>query len=932
MGEYKISDNSAYKGDIESDFSFRKYWPWVAVSVLVLLVASGSLLAYSLLKNSPSTICEAGTYNKTLNACIYPIALLEPEVQVVCPENYTYNENNQFCEFEPKFLAACPQGAYNSTENICQIYPTLNYICPQGIYNSSTELCDLPQGSSYICELGELIEIDGARYCAMSPAASSCGDGYCREKDGENSENCPEDCGSNDQDLELLDIPYSIFPLHIHPENANEDMYNKLSDLIDLADSYNVKLNLGFQPQWVDMILADPIKTQAVREWQTNGHEIAIEHHGPNHCGWNGYSNLPEETATAIFRQSCGDRYPRYLIYDSENPVSWYGQNDNPYQGTFDDAYERYNQLAEKTVKSGVASMREVDMVFDYDLDALPKDPPYIDVRTSRAIVNKFNGRTTYRLNVRTGYVGSGWQEALAQCLDGASEDVCGFQAHLADYVFDDFAAAKNIWSYFYNIDQDGIKRTTASDIIENYMIPNGRIIEERCGNTVCDDDEYYSNSCPQDCNNQQCNSRNSMEYPGGSIYVSEDSYSDLLVCEVGNPHEIYLLGNSAPSSEEISIEISPDQPLSGYLLGTARPKSDIVVRNDLSEGFIIESLKAKVIYDDNQEIIWEYSGGELYNKLDTEGYLIEILTIGSSSKGGEQIRTLYMSIGAEQENFEIFPPFTTSSYPATDTIGWSKKHILPAGSVAVIAFPIEEILGAEELNVMEISLSGKTDSGENMTINDTAIPFLYESSQSYSLPVEGVWKIMQGRGTTHLANHHRRGIYPYIENGEIIIPSGRYFDVDYNKDDVAGNDMTSGQPIYASIDGTVVEVVRDEHQAHIRTYNSITEEYVHYAHMTTESVIFNEGDYVSQGQLLGELYDWDEYNGEMFPHLHFEVTLAGSQGYGPQGKGVPVVYHNICVKEIGRDAWHFVESGVLDSGFYFKNADGPGGESCLED
>jgi hypothetical protein len=73
-----------------------------------------------------------------------------------------------------------------------------------------------------------------------------------------------------------------------------EHYWPKLVDLVELADEYDVKLTLMFNPQWATYILADETKLELVRSWEANGHEIAAHHHGPSYGNsWDGYTNEP---------------------------------------------------------------------------------------------------------------------------------------------------------------------------------------------------------------------------------------------------------------------------------------------------------------------------------------------------------------------------------------------------------------------------------------------------------------------------------------------------------------------------------------------------------------------------------------------------------------------------------------------------------------
>lgn len=315
------------------------------------------------------------------------------------------------------------------------------------------------------------------------------------------------------------DLPYVFFNLHIHPENANKQDFDILENLINLADSYNTKLTLGFHIQFIDMILADPIKTQKAKDWQANGHEIAIEHHGPNHGGWDGYSDLPENISTNIFK-----------TFFPGNPIIY------PYTGSYEEAYNRYNQLAyPNIVRSGITTLKsDMSIGHLYDIDSL-KAAPWADGRTSKVVVNNFNNHLTYRINARSGYLGDDWKINVAECDQATSDEVCGFIAHLSDYAEDRFETAKEVWGYYSEKDPEGKKRKTASWIMENHIIPNDLIIHERCGNTICDDEEFETKSCLSDCS--ACDKTRFGDY-WANIHEGQT-----FNCDVGDSSKIYQMG-----------------------------------------------------------------------------------------------------------------------------------------------------------------------------------------------------------------------------------------------------------------------------------------------------------------------------------------------------------------------------------------------------
>ena len=72
---------------------------------------------------------------------------------------------------------------------------------------------------------------------------------------------------------------------------------------------------------------------------------------------------------------------------------------------------------------------------------------------------------------------------------------------------------------------------------MENHVIPNDLIIHERCGNTICDGEEFETGSCLSDC--KSCNKARFGDY---WINIHEGATYN---CDVGDSHKIYLMGKN---------------------------------------------------------------------------------------------------------------------------------------------------------------------------------------------------------------------------------------------------------------------------------------------------------------------------------------------------------------------------------------------------
>jgi hypothetical protein len=97
--------------------------------------------------------------------------------------------------------------------------------------------------------------------------------------------------------LAAAQTPETFFTVHCEPNDSH--MFDRLVQLVNLANRQQVPLTIEFTPQWVDSILRVPSRLQLVRAWQQQGHEIGAHHHGVYHPYWDRYTNYPTSTITA---------------------------------------------------------------------------------------------------------------------------------------------------------------------------------------------------------------------------------------------------------------------------------------------------------------------------------------------------------------------------------------------------------------------------------------------------------------------------------------------------------------------------------------------------------------------------------------------------------------------------------------------------------
>ena len=175
-----------------------------------------------------------------------------------------------------------------------------------------------------------------------------------------------------------------------------EKTWPTLVELIKLADKYDFKLTLEFNPQWAFYILADESRLKLLRNWEQNNHEIALHHHGPSHEDWNGYSNIeakkkdPRYIGTISEMMSIMEQlsvsgkilsggitnentdWPKGIIYDTDGGELKTDLLSKPKNITFNNfpvLQLRYRQYA--TISSKSASLVEIKESYSNNEDAI---------------------------------------------------------------------------------------------------------------------------------------------------------------------------------------------------------------------------------------------------------------------------------------------------------------------------------------------------------------------------------------------------------------------------------------------------------------------------------------------------------------------------------------------------------------------------------
>lgn len=139
----------------------------------------------------------------------------------------------------------------------------------------------------------------------ISLLLNSCGSSIS-QNDKKTSQKKQEESGNTPQDPKKTQIKpieklYFMFVLHldvqVDPQGNPidvEDSYKYTKQIIEHANSKNIKLTLMFTPPWVDYISKNSDVKADVLKWKSQGHELAAHNHDVWHPGaWYGYTNLP---------------------------------------------------------------------------------------------------------------------------------------------------------------------------------------------------------------------------------------------------------------------------------------------------------------------------------------------------------------------------------------------------------------------------------------------------------------------------------------------------------------------------------------------------------------------------------------------------------------------------------------------------------------
>jgi len=116
----------------------------------------------------------------------------------------------------------------------------------------------------------------------------------------------------------------------VHMETASDEhslayqetYWPAVVELVELADSYGYSLTLKFTPQWGMYIAQDPEKLAVVHQWQAEGHEIGLHHHGYSHVNWDGYTAVASHATDDEYLGDIEEMYANVSILSSTGIIT----------------------------------------------------------------------------------------------------------------------------------------------------------------------------------------------------------------------------------------------------------------------------------------------------------------------------------------------------------------------------------------------------------------------------------------------------------------------------------------------------------------------------------------------------------------------------------------------------------------------------------
>lgn len=226
----------------------------------------------------------------------------------------------------------------------------------------------------------------------------------------------------------------------VHCEPTRSQLFPKLVELVNLADSIGVHLTILFTPQWADQIALHPDYLIKVREWQQNGHEIGAHHHGiSGKASWDGYTN--------------------------HDPVDWPDPAD--FNGNMELYYNKISQVAgDSLLLTGAFSLDEAPMDWPSGMIYQTQGHWIKDAITQPYSMN-YRGQDVFVVNHGLILDKTHADSLIQYYANAGTNDVVGSVLHV--YNFNDSEVALRTWLEFV---QDKNVKTVRQIMRERGLIP----------------------------------------------------------------------------------------------------------------------------------------------------------------------------------------------------------------------------------------------------------------------------------------------------------------------------------------------------------------------------------------------------------------------------------------------------------------------------
>jgi hypothetical protein len=280
-----------------------------------------------------------------------------------------------------------------------------------------------------------------------------------------------------------------------------------------------MRLTIMLTPQWIDFILKDEARKDAVTSWKEKGHELSAHHHSvylgatgktpPNeknvNGGWDGYSNYSLKEIEEYRQIMNTPKIEQHL-------------------GDLKDYDEALSQL-DPNIQSGC--MNEQD-----DVNVIPNNVKYSSC-LSPGNISKSGGPQSkehlsfnkYVFTATVNGIERKWllhgllRKNLADEIYETTENYFKnpTQQIIIGTVFHNNKLEEKIFNnwldFLHRLDVKSQRSLTLSEAIESNILPEYEIqinnTSFACGDNLCSIPELKNDTCPKDCNNTKSDSRN---------------------------------------------------------------------------------------------------------------------------------------------------------------------------------------------------------------------------------------------------------------------------------------------------------------------------------------------------------------------------------------------------------------------------------------